>query len=211
MWIGFALAAAVDILNGFHELYPGVPLIKVRVVHYDAYMATIFRGFPWGALGGTRISFYPFAIGIGMLLPLDLAFSCWFFFIFWKLQRVLASHIGIHGMPGFPFVEEQTAGGYYAIALMALWVTRHHFARQFRILLGRETDNVTLWERQEVGLRPRGAKHFAHPELGAMELECQTLIDPASTHTLLVYTAAPGSESYEKLELLGVIGQQSLR
>ena len=78
-------------------------------------------------------------------------------------------------------------------------------------LLGVNAEFTGLWERQEVGLRPRGAKHFAHPELGAMELECQTLIDPASTHTLLVYTAAPGSESYEKLELLGVIGQQSLR
>lgn len=78
-------------------------------------------------------------------------------------------------------------------------------------LLGTNAEFTTLWERQEVGLRPRGAKRFAHPELGELEVECQTLVDPASTHSLLVYTAAPGSESYEKLELLGVIGQQTLR
>lgn len=124
MWIGFALAAAVDILNGFHELYPGVPLIKVRVVHYDAYMATIFRGFPWGALGGTRISFYPFAIGIGMLLPLDLAFSCWFFYVFWKLQALLSALVGLNRIPGFPYVPEQSSAAYLGLCAFALWMGR---------------------------------------------------------------------------------------
>jgi hypothetical protein len=45
-----------------------------------------------------------------------------------------------------------------------------------------------------------------HRELGALELECQTLLDPEQSHALLVYTAAPGSESAEKLRLLSVIG-----
>jgi hypothetical protein len=85
-------------------------------------------------------------------MPADLAFSCWFFFFMWKAQRILASYIGIHGMPGFPFVEEQTAGGYYAIALIALWITRRHLYRALRILMGRSTDEdqVTAWDRREV-------------------------------------------------------------
>lgn len=66
------------------------------------------------------------------------------------------------------------------------------------------------WERQEVGVRPREVKHFIHPELGALELTCQTLIDPGQSHSLLVYTAVPGSESHEKLRLLSVIGSQVL-
>lgn len=69
---------------------------------------------------------------------------------------------------------------------------------------------VALWERQEVGLRPREVKRFVHPELGALELSCQSLMDPVQSHALLVYTAAPGSESAEKLRLLAVIGAQSL-
>ncbi len=48
-------------------------------------------------------------------------------------------------------------------------------------------------------------KHFVHPELGSLELSCQSLLDPEQSHMLLVYTAAPGSESYEKLRLLSVI------
>lgn len=45
-----------------------------------------------------------------------------------------------------------------------------------------------------------------HPELGELELTCQTLLDPAQSHALLVYTAIPGTESYEKLQLLSVLG-----
>jgi hypothetical protein len=66
-----------------------------------------------------------------------------------------------------------------------------------------------FWERQEVGLRPPGTKRFVHPELGRLELECQTLVDPEQSHSLLVYTAAPGSESQQKLRVLAVIGAQT--
>ncbi len=62
-----------------------------------------------------------------------------------------------------------------------------------------------------MGLRPHEVKHFVHPEVGALELHCQRLIDPDQAHSLMVYTAVPGSESYEKLGLLSVIGAQSLR
>lgn len=63
-----------------------------------------------------------------------------------------------------------------------------------------------VWARGEVGLRPRSTKRFVHRELGELDLECQTLLDPEQSHSLLVYTAAPGSESHEKLRLLSVIG-----
>lgn len=67
------------------------------------------------------------------------------------------------------------------------------------------------WELHEIGIRPAEVKHFVHPELGALELTCQRLIDPDQGHSLLVYTAIPGSESHDKLELLAVIGSQVLR
>lgn len=55
------------------------------------------------------------------------------------------------------------------------------------------------------------AKHFVHPELGPIELDCQSLIDPVQGHTLLVYTATPGSASAEKLRLLSVVGRVRAR
>jgi transcriptional regulator with XRE-family HTH domain len=69
----------------------------------------------------------------------------------------------------------------------------------------------SLWADHEVGVVPTETKRFHHPEVGSLQLECQTLLDPEQSHRLLVYTAIPGSESYEKLQLLSVIGTQALR
>lgn len=79
------------------------------------------------------------------------------------------------------------------------------------LLLARSDEFREVWNDHEVGIRPNEVKHFIHPELGALELTCQTLLDPSQSHSLLVYTAIPGSESYEKLQLLSVIGAQALR
>ncbi len=70
----------------------------------------------------------------------------------------------------------------------------------------RESDEFrALWELHEVGLRPAAGKGFLHPDVGRLDLDCQTLLDPDQSHLLLVYTASPGSESYQNLELLSVI------
>ncbi|WP_246607986.1 hypothetical protein [Paractinoplanes toevensis] len=42
--------------------------------------------------------------------------------------------------------------------------------------------------------------------MGRPELNCQSPIDPGQSPYLHVYTAVPGSESYEKLQLLAVVG-----
>jgi len=126
LWIGFAVAALVDCLNGLHGFYPAIPEVKVRVVQYDAYMRDLFKGYPWGALAGTRLSFYPFAIGMGLLLPTDLAFSCWFFYLFWRLQYLISALLGLNKIPSFPYVEEQSTAAYFGLCLFALWMGRDH-------------------------------------------------------------------------------------
>ncbi|OWY61143.1 transcriptional regulator, partial [cyanobacterium TDX16] len=83
-------------------------------------------------------------------------------------------------------------------------------AQLTELLLAESEEFRAVWELHEVGIRPHDVKHFVHPELGALELTCQALVDPTQSHSLLVYTAIPGSESHEKLELLSVIGAQPL-
>jgi len=80
-----------------------------------------------------------------------------------------------------------------------------------QLLEGQSQEFRDLWADQEVGIVPTDTKRFQHPEVGMLELDCQTLFDPVQSHRLLVYTAVPGSESYEKLQLLSVIGSQTLR
>ncbi len=68
-----------------------------------------------------------------------------------------------------------------------------------------------LWKEHEIGIRPREIKRYLHPDVGLLELNCQILLDPDESQSLLVYTAVPGSESYEKLALLSVIGADRVR
>lgn len=79
-------------------------------------------------------------------------------------------------------------------------------AQYAELLLASSDEFRALWEANEVGIRPSELKRFVHPEVGLLELHCQSLVDPDQSHLLLVYTAEPGSESYEKLQLLGVLG-----
>lgn len=78
------------------------------------------------------------------------------------------------------------------------------------LLLGQSEEFRTVWADHEVGIRPHEVKNFVHPQVGPLELSCQSLLDPAASHWLLVYTAAPGSESHDRLRLLSVIGTQAL-
>lgn len=61
-----------------------------------------------------------------------------------------------------------------------------------------------------VGRRFPPEKHLDHPEVGSLDLYCQTLLDDGSGQTLLVFTAAPGSASHDRLALLSVVGRQLL-
>ncbi|MNL64245.1 hypothetical protein D3C87_1884410 [compost metagenome] len=53
-------------------------------------------------------------------------------------------------------------------------------------------------------------KRLQHSEVGVMDMQCQFLIDPDQGQTLLVLTATPGTPSYERLQLLSVIGTQQI-
>jgi transcriptional regulator with XRE-family HTH domain len=79
-------------------------------------------------------------------------------------------------------------------------------ARLVELLSPQSEEFRALWAEHEVGIRPREIKRYQHPEVGLLELSCQVLLDPEQSHSLLVYTATPGSESSEKLQLLGVVG-----
>jgi len=65
---------------------------------------------------------------------------------------------------------------------------------------------LLLWRQHPVAGRHCGPVRLVHPQVGLLELHCQRLIDPNRAQQLVMYTAGPGSESQEKLQLLAVIG-----
>src|SRR6478736_5087103 len=49
-------------------------------------------------------------------------------------------------------------------------------AHYVELLLAESDAFRAVWERQEVGLRPAETKHYVHPEVGELEVQCQTLL-----------------------------------
>ena len=130
MWLGFGIAGAIDILNGLHYLYPTVPSLGGRL--YD--LRPFFTQKPWSAIGWSPIAVFPFAVGLAFFIPLDLSFSCWFFYLFWKAERIFGDALGVHGMPNFPFTDEQSFGAYIGLFVIAIIATRKHLAQVGRKL-----------------------------------------------------------------------------
>jgi hypothetical protein len=137
-WAGFGICAAIELLNGLAHLYPSLPNINDQ--HVNLQGQGIFAVRPWNAAGFTTYSFYIFAIGLGYLLPLDLLFSCWFFYLFWKAQLILSAQFALDVTPDFPFVREQSFGGYVAILAFMLWNSRHYFKQIGKRVLGEPSD-----------------------------------------------------------------------
>ena len=67
-----------------------------------------------------------------------------------------------------------------------------------------------LWEEHVVAVRRSDTKRFRHPVVGELELNCEVLLSAGHDQQLIVYTARPGSESYQRLQLLRVVGMQDL-
>jgi transcriptional regulator with XRE-family HTH domain len=67
-----------------------------------------------------------------------------------------------------------------------------------------------LWETHEVAVRRSSVKRFRHSLVGELELECEVLLSADHDQRLIVYSARPGSESYERLRLLRVVGLQDI-
>lgn len=67
-----------------------------------------------------------------------------------------------------------------------------------------------MWTEHEVAVRLSDSKRIVHPRVGLMDMVCETLVTPNVAQKLLVYYPRPGSDAQEKLDLLRVIGVQSM-
>jgi len=79
-----------------------------------------------------------------------------------------------------------------------------------RMLTAASAEFAEIWDRHEVATRFEDHKVLIHPEVGAIELDCQALFTEDQSQCLLVLTAPPRTEAAEKLALLAVLGTQAL-
>ncbi len=132
MWLGFGIAFLVNIVNGLHHLFPLVPSLGGELYEKTGRGLDLGRFFtekPWSAIGSMPVMVIPSIVGLAFFIPLDLSFSFWFFFLFWKLQSVFASYLGLGDLPRFPYFGEQAFGGLIGLCAIALWVSRSHLKK----------------------------------------------------------------------------------
>ncbi|GAA1015982.1 XRE family transcriptional regulator [Acrocarpospora pleiomorpha] len=77
-----------------------------------------------------------------------------------------------------------------------------------RALQKASAEFAEIWDRHEVAKRFEDHKTLIHPEIGPIELDCQVLFTEDQSQALLVLTAPPRTEGYEKLQLLAILGQE---
>jgi len=130
LWLGFAIGAGVDLINGIHFFLPALP--HLPVTYLDHNLGQYFTTKPWSAIGRFPIPLYPFVIGLGFFLPLDLAFSTWFFYLFRKAQQVFGAAIGLKSLPRFPYLNQQSTGAWIGLFLVVMWTSRSHLKMVFR-------------------------------------------------------------------------------
>jgi hypothetical protein len=136
LWLGFAVAAMVDLINGLNYFYPAVPAINISGINLRNFITT----HPWNAIDWMPLTFYPSVIGLSFLLPVDLLFSCWFFYFWWKLERVVSRAMAWDAIPQFPFIDEQGFGAYMGIVAGLLWIGRRYIIQLARKVMGRPSE-----------------------------------------------------------------------
>jgi hypothetical protein len=137
LWLGIAVAGGISLINGLHSFFPNLPLIPVRTIEIGRY----FTEKPFSAIGRTRVCFFPFVVGLSYFMPLDLAFSCWFFYLVWKMEFVLGASLGLRSLPEFPYVKPQAFGSYLAISMFAIWSGRKHILSALSSVFDKSSPN----------------------------------------------------------------------
>lgn len=125
MWLGFSMAAGIDLLNGLSFLFPTIPHLYVKMTNIGRYLN--FK--PFAALGWMPVAFYPFIIGLGFLIPAELSFSFWFFYLVWKGRGVLLVALGQPSQQLYGFDRNSiyfSAGALLGLCGIALWQARRH-------------------------------------------------------------------------------------
>ncbi len=125
-WAGITVPFIVYGVNGLHQSYPAIPEIPLVAENLQANLA----GPPWNTLMPVSIFCSFAAIGFAYLLPTDLLFSLWFFFLLTRLGDVVGAlyNWDMPAMPSYPCREYwgyQAAGAYSALAFSFLYAGRH--------------------------------------------------------------------------------------
>jgi hypothetical protein len=119
-------------LNGLNAHFPQISGVNI----YQQYLEKAFRGRPWDVLNGLGFFFYFDVIGITYLLPADVSFSLWFFWLFKYMLEVARSAAGLPDSG--TYFTHLGIGSYVVVAAISVWQARESLGEIARGAVGRE-------------------------------------------------------------------------
>lgn len=126
MWAGFSLAAVYNLINILHALFPPLP---TPGKYLD--LNPLLSNPPWDSLRPLTLHYRPDLVGFGFLVPSEICFSIWFFYLVARLEGFFLTRYA-HDVPGIPFEQEQSIGAFLLLGVWFLWEARQDIARSFR-------------------------------------------------------------------------------
>ncbi|MCS6829366.1 MAG: hypothetical protein NZ749_01865 [bacterium] len=139
-WASFIIVFSILSSNALSALFPYLPRIQIDLDNVGRYFATPFSG-----AAPFYISWSPFAIGLLYFVPLDVLFSCWFFFVVRKALEIGGVVYGWRAPDAgnsphvFPFVRELVQGAWVGLSLVLIWSLRKHLATVWQIAFRKQS------------------------------------------------------------------------
>ncbi|MCC6483418.1 MAG: hypothetical protein IT209_01120 [Armatimonadetes bacterium] len=138
LWIGFAIPTAVFAMNGLHNLIPNIPSVQLQQ-NLTSYLPPVA---PYLSVYSTTAYLSFAGIGLFYLLPSDILFSLWAFFVFMRFQTYIAGVYGltVEQMPIYPcykFMGYQAMGAYITLAAYMVYTSWPYLKKVWKNATGR--------------------------------------------------------------------------
>jgi len=138
-WLGIGISLLVNFMNSLASRVPTVPAIPLGPVPIVRWQQVG----PLAGLGEIDLVLWPWMIAIAYLIPKELSFSAWFFWIV-RLALTVGAIAAGHTPQrpedwfesGFPAPHYQAGGAALALFIWVAWVARKHISHAIRIALG---------------------------------------------------------------------------
>ncbi|MHB0998602.1 MAG: DUF6785 family protein [Armatimonadota bacterium] len=127
--IGFAISAVLLSLNYLSGIFPSIPSVNLHVYSLGS---SIFVNPPATGMNPITMIWWPYAFGLAYLIPLDISFSCWFFYVFIRLSMLAATALGLrdanagYAETQFPYFQTISQGAWVGMFIVLMWGARGH-------------------------------------------------------------------------------------
>lgn len=139
-WIGILVSLTLTFVNGLSQRYPAIPAVPLGPIALMQWQ----RVGPLAGVGQIDLVLWPWMIAIAYLIPKELSFSAWFFWLANVGLTIIAIAAGAEPQrpeewfdSSFPAPRYQGGGAVLALGIWVLWIARKHLVREVRAALSR--------------------------------------------------------------------------